>query len=150
MPLPALRPLPSPTFLFNFAGHPGKIALNMARILLVDDEESVLRTVGMLFRSEGHEVVPVREGAKAEELLRSPEAYDLLLTDIRMEPVDGMQVIKIAHELRPTMPIVVISAYCSEKTVKQALSLGCSLYVKKPFKLDEVLDAVHKALSQQN
>jgi two-component system, NtrC family, response regulator PilR len=118
----------------------------MARILLVDDEESVLRTVGMLFTSEGHEVVAVREGAKAEEKLRSSEAFDLLLTDIRMAPIDGMQLIRLSHEVRPAMPIVVISALCSEKTVKQAMSLGCYAYVKKPFKMEEVLDAVRNAL----
>lgn len=119
----------------------------MARILLVDDEESVLRTVGMLFRSEGHEVVPIREGQKAIDMIKSDEQFDLLLADIRMEPVDGMQVIKMAHELRPAMPIVVISAYCSEKTVRQAISLGCSAYVKKPFKTEEVLEAARKALT---
>lgn len=119
----------------------------MARILLVDDEESVLRTVGMLFRSEGHEVVPIREGQKAIDMIKSEEKFDLLLADIRMEPVDGMQVIKMAHELRPAMPIVVISAYCSEKTVRQAISLGCSAYVKKPFRTEEVLEAARKALT---
>ncbi len=119
----------------------------MARILLVDDEESVLRTVDMLFRSEGHEVVPIREGQKAIDMIKSEEKFDLLLADIRMEPVDGMQVIKMAHELRPAMPIVVISAYCSEKTVRQAISLGCSAYVKKPFRTEEVLEAARKALT---
>ena len=122
----------------------------MARILLVDDEESVLRTVGMLFRSEGHEVVPIREGQKAIDMIKSEEQFDLLLADIRMDPVDGMQVIKMAHELRPAMPIVVISAYCSEKTVRQAISLGCCAYVKKPFKTEEVLEAARKALTPAN
>ena len=119
----------------------------MARILLVDDEESVLRTVGMLFRSEGHEVVPIREGQKAIDMIKSEEQFDLLLADIRMEPVDGMQIIKLAHELRPKMAILVISAYCSEKTVKQAMELGCVAYIKKPFKLEEVINAVRNALS---
>ncbi len=119
----------------------------MAKILLVDDEESVLRTVGMLFRSEGHEVIPVREGQKALDMIKSSDQFDVLVADIRMEPVDGMAVIKLAHELRPKMPVVVISAYCSEKTVRQALSVGCMAYVKKPFKLEEVLKAVSDALA---
>jgi two-component system, NtrC family, response regulator PilR len=126
----------------------GKVIVSMARILLVDDEESVLRTVGMLFRSEGHEVVPVRESEKAAEIIRSPEKFDLLLTDIRMSPIDGMEIIRLARETRPGMQIVVISAYCSEKTVKQAMQLGCTSYVKKPFKTDEVLGAVRGALEK--
>lgn len=101
----------------------------------------------MLFRAEGHEVVPVREGQKALDLIRSSEAFDVLLADIRMEPVDGMQVIKLTHELRPKLPIVVISAYCSDKTIRQAMALGCTTYVKKPFKTEEVLEAVRKVLS---
>lgn len=119
----------------------------MARILLVDDELPVLQTVKMLFVGEGHDVVPVRDSRKAVELIRSTEHFDLLLTDIRMEPVDGMQIIKLAHELRPKMAILVISAYCSEKTVKQAMELGCVAYIKKPFKLEEVINAVRNALS---
>lgn len=120
----------------------------MARILLVDDEESVLRTVGMLFRSEGHEVVPVRESEQAAEMLKSSDKFDLLLTDIRMAPIDGMEIIRLARKVRPDMNIVVISAYCSEKTVKQAMALGCTTYVKKPFKTDEVLNAVRYALEK--
>jgi DNA-binding NtrC family response regulator len=123
----------------------------MARILLVDDEESVLRTVGMLFRSEGHEVIPVRESEKAAEMLKaSPESFDLLLTDIRMAPIDGMEIIRLARKVRPDMSIVVISAYCSEKTVKQAMALGCTTYVKKPFKTEEVLNAVRYALEKSS
>ncbi len=120
----------------------------MARILLVDDDESVLRTVRLLFTSEGHDVVPVRESQKAEEIIKSQEPFDLLMTDIRMSPIDGMQLIKLAHDVRPALAVVVISAYCSEKTVKEALSLGCTVYVKKPFKVEEVLAAAKKALEQ--
>jgi len=102
----------------------------------------------MLFRSEGHEVVPVRESEIAAEMLKSSEEFDLLLTDIRMAPIDGMEIIRLARKVRPDMNIVVISAYCSEKTVKQAMALGCTTYVKKPFKTDEVLSAVRYALEK--
>lgn len=121
----------------------------MAKILLVDDEEPVLRTVGMLFRSEGHEVIPVRESEQAAEILKSsPEKFDVLLTDIRMAPIDGMEIIRLARKVRPDMSIVVISAYCSEKTIKQAMELGCTTYVKKPFRTEEVLNAVRNALEK--
>ena len=103
----------------------------------------------MLFRSEGHEVIPVRESEKAAEMLQSsPESFDVLLTDIRMAPIDGMEIIRLARKVRPDMSIVVISAYCSEKTVKQAMALGCTTYVKKPFKTEEVLNAVRYALEK--
>jgi DNA-binding NtrC family response regulator len=120
----------------------------MAKILVVDDESSVLQSMGVLLGSEGHEVVPVRDSGKAAELLRT-EDYDLLMTDIRMSPVDGMELIKIAHEKNPAMPSIVISAYGSESTEKMALGLGCAAYLQKPFKIQEVLAAVRQALQKK-
>ncbi len=120
----------------------------MARILLVDDDEPVLKALRLLFASEGHQVVPVKEGKRAFELIQSEEAFDVLVTDIRMAPPDGLQIIRLAREKRPQLPILVISAYYSPKDVKQAMDAGCAEYLKKPFKTDEVLNAVRRALSQ--
>ena len=117
----------------------------MAKILLVDDEESVLKSVGVLLKTEGHDVTPVHESDKAVDLIRT-ESYDLMITDIRMAPVDGMELMRIAHDERPNMPLIVISAYAAEKTATQSYDLGCTAYIKKPFKIQEVLDAVHTAL----
>lgn len=118
----------------------------MARILIVDDEKPVVETECMLFKAEGHDVTAVSESAKAADLLQSSEPFDLLVTDIRMAPVDGMELIRLATEKRPGMGIIVISAYCSDKTVKEAMDLGCGAYIKKPFRMDEVLGAVRDAL----
>lgn len=92
-------------------------------------------------------MVPIREGSEAYDLLWSAEVFDLLMTDIRMSPVDGMQLMRLAKEIRPAMPLVVVSAYLDEKTIEKVLTLGCSAYVKKPFTIEEVLAAVGKALS---
>ncbi|MBN1268607.1 MAG: response regulator [Kiritimatiellae bacterium] len=118
----------------------------MARILIVDDEEPVVQTERMLFKAEGHEVVALSKSDAAADLLRSKEPFDLLVTDIRMQPVDGLQLIKLAREVRPGMGVIVISAYCSEEAVKKAMDVGCGAYIKKPFKVDEVLCAVRGAL----
>lgn len=118
----------------------------MAKILLVDDEGSVLKTMGMLLESEGHNVVPCTDGQQAMKEVQSGD-FDLLITDIRMAPVDGMEILKRVHDEQPSLPIIVISAYSSDKTARQSMEMGCTAYIKKPFKIQEVLDAINRALS---
>lgn len=117
----------------------------MARILLVDDEDCILRTTAILLEAEGHSTVCVLNGSEALKQLDSAD-FDLMLTDIRMVPIDGMELIKLATTKRPKMPIVVVSAYCSEKFAREAQHLGAFKYIKKPFKIDEILKAVKESL----
>ncbi|MFW6151500.1 MAG: response regulator [Verrucomicrobiota bacterium] len=117
----------------------------MAKILLIDDEEQVLKSVGMLLEAQGHEVIPIRDSEKAEEAIRNLDC-DLIVTDIRMSPVDGMQLLMLAEKVKPDVPAIVISAYTSEHTVKHCMDIGCKAYIKKPFQVQEVLDAVNSCL----
>ncbi len=118
----------------------------MARILLVDDEEDVLTTLRVLLKSEGHEIVPVREGLEALELLRSTEVFDLLMSDIRMAPIDGVELLREARVERPNMGIIVVSAYLDDALMGELKELGCYSFVKKPFMIEEVLDSVRDEL----
>ena len=117
----------------------------MARILLVDDEPSILNVLSTLMKSEGHESIAVRGGEKAQEILLS-EYFDLMISDIRMSPLDGMQLLKIAHRERPQMAVIMLTAYGSVETAVQAMKEGAFDYVTKPFKVDELLLTVQRAL----
>lgn len=121
----------------------------MAKILLVDDDEDVLTTLRVLLKSEGHRVAAVTEGLEAMERLRSLEEIDLLVADLRMAPIDGLELIRVAREARPSLGIVVVSAYLDEKNIQRVKDLGCDRYVRKPFDIDEVLDAVRDVLIQK-
>ena len=118
----------------------------MARVLVVDDEETVLQSLEILLTSEGHDIVRARQSEHAVQLLHT-ERFDLMITDIRMTPVDGMELIKLARDLQPDMPCIVISAFGSEKAIAQSFNMGVIAFIKKPFKIHEVLSAVAKALS---
>lgn len=118
----------------------------MARILIVDDEDCILRTTAILLESVGHSTVCVFNGREALNQLDVAD-FDLMLTDIRMLPVDGMELIRLSGSRKPKMPIIVISAYCSDQTEQAALKAGAIKYIRKPFKVDEVLDAVKDVLS---
>lgn len=116
----------------------------MATILLVDDEPSILSVLSTLLKAEGYDVTPSLGGEKARNLLNS-EDFDLMLSDIRMTPVDGMQLLKIAHQRKPSMPVIMLTAYGSVETAIEALKLGAFDYITKPFKVDELLITVQRA-----
>ena len=102
--------------------------------------------MGILLRSERHEVTAIERSNEAVTLLQR-QAFDLMITDIRMAPVDGMQLMQLAHKLYPKMPVIVISAYAADEVADQSFAAGCVAYIKKPFRINEVLDAVRDALA---
>jgi len=119
----------------------------MARILLVDDEQIILETVGALLESQGHEIIPVLKAQDAIGMLRNlKHRFHLLLADLRMSPVDGLALIEVARKFRPSITVVVVSAYLDDAMQKKVKGLGCVGFVKKPFTVDDVLKAVSDAL----
>ncbi|MCO5043966.1 MAG: sigma-54-dependent Fis family transcriptional regulator [Verrucomicrobia bacterium] len=117
----------------------------MARILLVDDEPSILNVLSTLMKSEGHESVAARGGEMAQEVLLG-DRFDLMISDIRMAPVDGLQLLKTARHNRPEMAVIMLTAYGSVETAVNAMKEGAFDYVTKPFKVDELLMTVQRAL----
>ncbi len=117
----------------------------MAKIILVDDEPSILSVLSVLLKAEGYEVVPVDSGVKASELIKTTP-FDLMITDIRMRPVDGMTLLKQAREQQPSMSVLMITGYGSVETAVEALKVGAFDYITKPFRVDELLITVQRAL----
>jgi DNA-binding NtrC family response regulator len=117
----------------------------MSRVLLVDDEPSILSVLSTLLKAEGYDVVSVLGGEKAKELLTSEE-FDLMLTDIRMSPVNGVELLKLAHSERPAMSVIMLTAYGSVETAIEALKFGAFDYITKPFKVDELLITVQRGI----
>lgn len=118
---------------------------NMAKILLVDDEPSILSVLGTLLKAEGYDVTAALGGQKGKECVTS-EQFDLMLTDIRMSPLNGMELLKLVHDERPAMPVIMLTAFGSVETAIDALKLGAFDYITKPFKVDELLITVQRAL----
>lgn len=117
----------------------------MVRILLVDDEPSILSVLSTLLKGRGFETQPALGAAKALEMLRS-ESFDLMITDVRMQPIDGLELLKRAKGLHPSMAVIVITAYGSVESAVEAMKDGAFDYVTKPFKVDELLITVQRAL----
>lgn len=117
----------------------------MRKILLVDNEASILGVLSTLLKAEGYAVVTAREGEKAHELFKSEE-FDLMISDIRMSPIDGMTLLKWARAECPAMSVIMLTAYATIETAIDAMKLGAFDYVTKPFKVDELLITVRRAL----
>jgi len=117
----------------------------MAKVLIVDDEASILSVLSNVLKGNGYEIQPALGGEKALEFLRS-ESFDLLVTDVRMEPVDGMELLRTARELHPSISVIVVTAYGSVEMAVQAMKEGAFDYVTKPFKVEELQITVQRAL----
>lgn len=121
----------------------------MARILLVDDEPRILSLLQCLLRNEKLDCVSEHDGAAAINRIRS-EQFDLILSDIRMAPVDGMEVFRVARAESPDTPFIFLTAYGAISTAIEAMKGGAFDYLTKPFKVDELLITVRRALEYRN
>ena len=118
-----------------------------ARLLIVDDEDIALRNLQHVMEKEGYTVAATQSGAGAVALLET-QGYDVVLTDLRMEGVDGMDVLKKSRELQPEAEVIFITGYATAESAVQALKHGAFYYIAKPFRLDEVRKVVAEALAK--
>ena len=117
----------------------------MANILLIDDEASVLGVLNAILETDGHTVKGIKNSQEAAEVIKSDEPFDIIMSDIRMSPIDGMEILRIAAEARPDTPVIIVTAYTSQNTARQALELGAFEYIIKPFNTAKLLNAVQRA-----
>ncbi len=122
---------------------------NKAKLLIVDDEKIALKNLEHVMKKQGYDVSGTHSGANALKLIEGQE-FDVVLTDLRMERVDGMQILKKCRELYPDTEVIMITAYASVDSGIQAMKRGAYYYIAKPFKLDEVRKIVKEALEKVN
>jgi DNA-binding NtrC family response regulator len=117
-------------------------------ILIVEDEAAIRLALSGLLRREGYEVAQAEHGEAALQALAS-ECFDLVLTDLALGGgATGMDVLRQAKQLRPGLPVVMITAHGSEKVAVEAMKLGAADYVPKPFDNDEIRLVVGRALER--
>jgi len=117
------------------------------RMLIVEDERPALRNLEHIMKKEGYEVQGTLSGSNALKLLDEQE-FDLVLTDLRMEKVDGIEVLERAKRLYPDIEVIMITAYATIPTAVETMKKGAYDYIAKPFKLDEVRKVARAALEK--
>ncbi len=120
----------------------------MAHILVVDDDLNVLEFLDEMLAKEGYKVSCADDGAKAVAMLKK-RPYDLLLCDIRMAKLSGLEVLKRAKEIQPNIVAIMISAFATTETAVEAIRLGAYDYIPKPFKVGELSQTIRRALEKK-
>jgi CheY-like chemotaxis protein len=127
----------------------------VAYILVIDDDPAILSVAELLLKRDGHVVVVAREASKGLHALES-ETFDLVIVDIFMPEMDGLETINQVHRLRPGLPIIVMSGYQFEAALAprpdflhMATELGATSSLKKPFRPADLLQAVASCLARR-
>ena len=116
------------------------------RILVVDDEPNMLRLLKtILMDKTGYEVTTTNNPLEVSKLLQEGH-YDLLVTDLKMPLVDGIDLIGIVRNIEAAMPIIVITAYGTIETAEEAIQKGAYDFITKPFRKETILITIKRAL----
>jgi two-component system response regulator HydG len=118
-------------------------------ILVVDDEPSMRTTLSILLRREGYDVSLAGNGAEALEALSS-RPFDMVLTDLKMEPVDGMELLRRAKKVSPMTEVLIFTAYGTVDSAVEAMKVGAYDYIGKPFDEKELVVKVARALEHRS
>jgi DNA-binding NtrC family response regulator len=119
-----------------------------ARVLIVDDDKSICVILSDLMKKEGLETMVAYDGEKALTLVQT-DAPDLLLVDMRLPGMDGMEILRKARELDPELPVVFITAHADSRGAVKAIKEGAHDYLSKPFDNYEVIRVAHRALAER-
>jgi excisionase family DNA binding protein len=129
------------------SGRAAPSAAGRPRVLVVDDEESIRDLLSKTLALAEYDVDLAPDGRTALERLRII-SYDLLITDLKMPGIDGLSVIREARRLKSDLPVIIITGYSNEASAIEAVNLGVSGYLTKPFRVPRVLAAASKALGE--
>jgi CheY-like chemotaxis protein/anti-sigma regulatory factor (Ser/Thr protein kinase) len=117
------------------------------KILLVDDEETLRWALHEALTEEGYDVENTNDGVKALEFARKAN-YDLVISDLRMPTMGGLQLVSEIKKIRPNAKSIIITAYGSIETVIEAMHIGTSDFVTKPFKIEHIKNVIHRVLDE--
>jgi two-component system response regulator PilR (NtrC family) len=120
----------------------------MESILIIDDEKSLLDLLTVVLKKDGYRVKTCLAPSKVFELLENEE-FDLLICDIKLPEVSGMEVLRYVRENRPEIPVLMITAYGSLKQAVEALKAGAIDYILKPFDIEELRIIIAKELEKR-
>jgi len=120
----------------------------MSKVLVVDDEQSLRDFLAIMLKKEGHDVVTAINGTDALVAVQA-EIFDLVISDMKMPGVDGIGVLKAIKEISPETVVIMVTAFATAETAVEAMKLGASDYIIKPFKVDELKLVINNSLEKR-
>lgn len=118
-------------------------------ILIVDDEPNIRRVLEAVLIKEGHTVITAENGRKGLDVLTKDVGIDVLITDLIMPDINGIELLAAAKEMNPSISVLMITAHGTIKSAVDAMKLGAFDYIPKPFDLDEIKLVVRNALERK-
>ncbi len=118
------------------------------KILIVDDEKSMCQFLSIMLRKEGYQITAVNNGKKGLDQIKN-QKFDLVITDIKMSGMDGIELLTEIKKLDRSMPVIIMTAYASQKTAIDAVNHGAFHYLIKHAKNDEIRMVVRNALDMK-
>ena len=119
----------------------------MSNLLIVDDEQSYRQLLTLVFEGDGHQIRTAMNGREALELLQS-EPAEVIITDVRMPDMDGIELLRAAREFLPDVGVVLMTAFATVDTAREAFKLGADDFIQKPFDVEELKIIVKKAFER--
>jgi two-component system response regulator PilR (NtrC family) len=120
----------------------------MSSILIVDDEQSYRQLLSLVFQGDGHEIRTATNGREALEKITDQPA-DLIISDVRMPDMDGIELLSEVRQTAPDVGVVLMTAFASVETARDAFKLGADDFIQKPFDVEELRLIVRKTLEKQ-
>jgi two-component system response regulator PilR (NtrC family) len=120
----------------------------MSNILIVDDEQSYRQLLSLVFEGDGHTIRTATNGREALALLQK-EPADVVISDVRMPDMDGIEMLSSVRETQPDLGVVLMTAFASVETAREAFKLGADDFIQKPFDVEELKLIVKKTLEKQ-
>ena len=115
------------------------------KVLLVDDEEGYVHVLANRLRRRNIDVTKAFSGTEAIQILRSRD-FDVVVLDLKMEDMDGIEVLKIMKKMVPQIEVIMLTGHGSEKAAKEGMALGAFDYLTKPCELSELLEKIRMAV----
>jgi DNA-binding NtrC family response regulator len=122
--------------------------MNQGKVLVIDDEDIVLTSCHRALTPVGYEVRMAKRGMDGLKMLRN-EPFDIVLVDIKMPDMDGIEVLRRIKEEWPDMPVVIITGFSTIDAAVFTIKLGAYDYIEKPFSPERIVSTIKKALGQE-
>jgi DNA-binding NtrC family response regulator len=114
------------------------------RLLLVDDEKGYVNVLSNRLSKRGVDVSKANSGSQGIQILRNKD-FDVAILDLKMEDMDGIEVLKIFKKMDPELEVIMLTGHGSERAAKQGIAFGAFDYLTKPCEFDELLAKIHEA-----
>lgn len=121
----------------------------MSNLLIVDDEQSYRQLLSLVFQGDGHNIRTATNGREALTMLEESPA-DIIISDVKMPDMDGIEMLRAVRETLPDLGVVLMTAFASVETAREAFKLGADDFIQKPFDVEELKLIVKKTLEKQD